>query len=444
MCKLMLCLAAVIAAVFLAIPGHATETVLYNFCQQQGCPDGADPVADLVLDGAGNIWGTAKNGGQFGLGTVFELTASSGFTKLGQVYSFHGGAKDGANPKAGLVFDPATGDLYGTTASGGSTNCSGGCGAVFALHPGSNTNQVLHFFSGFPNDGANPSAQLLLDASGNLYGTTASGGGPSNCPTGCGIVFRLNIGSNNYQILHGFTGSDGKEPVAGVVFDGTGNLWGTALDGGANGFGTIFELKAPNFTLGQVYSFKGVQFGDGANPAAALVFDATGIDGGYLYGTTSAGGLTNCAGGCGTVFEQHPTSDVYKRLYSFTGKNGAAPVARLVIETDNSNHNFGSLYGTASLGGTTAGTCATAGCGTAFEICPPAQTCTWKEATLFRFNGLKGKNPSAGMVLFPPPPGNHEGIPLQTGRGTCTSNCVGTSGAGGSNGSGTVYKISGP
>jgi|HubBroStandDraft_1064217.scaffolds.fasta_scaffold08960_3 uncharacterized repeat protein (TIGR03803 family) len=451
--KHMLCLPSMammmIIVLFAAVPTRAAEKVLYSFCPDKsaGCPDGANPVADLVLDAAGNIWGTTKNGGQSGLGTVFELTASSGFTKLGQVYSFRGGANDGANPEAGLVFSPATGILYGTTASGGSSNCNGGCGTVFALQPGSSpfTDQILHFFSGAPRDGANPTAELLMDASGDLYGTTANGGSSAACNGGCGTVFLSN--PLGYRVIHNFAGSsDGANPAAGLVFDAQNNLWGTAREGGANGFGTVFELTAaPSFGLGEVYSFKGVQSKDGANPAAALTFDTLDIDGGYLYGTTSAGGLADCAGGCGTVFELQPMTGSYERIYSFTGKNGAAPIARLAIETTAGNSNYGSLYGTASLGGDTAGVCGTAGCGTAFEICPPTQTCPWKETTLFRFNGIKGQTPAAGMLLSVTAPDNPKSIlPPQIGKGTCTSNCIAAAAAGGTQMEGVVYQITGP
>lgn len=443
MYKRILRLLAVVTVLSAAIPSQASEKVLYNFCKQAGCPDGANPVADLVVDGSGNVWGTAKNGGQHGFGTIFELTASSGFTQLGQSYSFQGSPTgDGANPVAGLVYDPMSGNLYGTTSSGGSGPCDGGCGTIFALQSGTGTYQILHYFSGA--DGANPMAELILDAAGNLYGTTANGGQFGN-----GTVFQsmpIMPGVWTTTVIYSFRGSvDGANPVAGLVFDGHENLWGTARNGGANGFGTIFELTAPSFGLGHVYSFRGLAFGDGANPAAALVFDALDVDGGYLYGTTSAGGSSKCTGGCGTLFEQHPVTGAYQRIFSLTGANGEAPVARLALETDSGNDNYGSLYGTASLGGSTAGVCGTAGCGTAFEICPPTQSCTWKYASLFHFNGVKGQNPAAGMLLFP---AAHEdqkqANPFQTGRGGCTTNCVGTAGEGGSSGDGVVYQITGP
>jgi uncharacterized repeat protein (TIGR03803 family) len=382
----------VFAVLALATMSSATETVLHNFCAVQGCGDGANPVSDLVQDGNGNLWGTTRDRGRNGFGTVFELTKSSGFKVLGQVYSFRGGTGDGATPEAGLVFDPVSGNLYGTTSAGGSGPCSGGCGTIFALHPGNQVDQILHIF-GATGDGAIPMAILLADASGNLYGTT-SAGGSGNCNGGCGTVFVLNAHSLVYSVLYRFAGSsDGANPVAGLVFDGQGNLRGTAKNGGTRNFGSVFELLAPTFaTLGQVYSFRGIP--DGANPAAALVFDPTVGAKGALYGTTDVA-------------------------------------------------HAGHLYGTASLGGISAGVCAPGGCGTAFEICPPVRACGWIESTLFYFNGAKGRNPSAGMLLLPPPGGSIDRGPIfpPTGKGACTGSCVGTAVNGGQNGSGVVYQL---
>ena len=127
--KTTLYLSLVLTVFVLAAAAHAsTPTVLYNFCQQANCKDGANPEADLTLDLAGNLWGTTRNGGANGFGTIFELTKSSGFTQLGQIYSFKGGATDGAFPEAGLVLDTQTGFFLGTTSEGGMGSCTGGCG----------------------------------------------------------------------------------------------------------------------------------------------------------------------------------------------------------------------------------------------------------------------------------------------------------------------------
>jgi uncharacterized repeat protein (TIGR03803 family) len=427
----------------------STPMVLYNFCSLPNCADGANPMADLALDANDNLWGTTKNGGANGFGIIFELTLSSGYTALGQVYSFKGGSKDGAYPEAGLVFDSETAIFYGTTSAGGTGSCPGGCGTIFEFRPDSPTDTILHFF-GASGDGATPKAELLLGTSQNFYGTT-SAGGSTNCDGGCGTVFVINPFSNTYQVLHRFTGNaDGGDPVAGLVFDSKSNLWGTALHGGAETFGTVFELAAPDYTtLAYVHSFKGTP--NGANPAAALTFDnSAGGTLGTLYGTTSAGGNTACSGGCGLIFELELSGLVFKNIYKLTGagstKSGAAPIARLALDTSDPSHT-GHLYGTASMGGTDTGACPAGGCGTAFEICPPTRTCTYRESTLLAFDGTDGQNPSAGVLLdltlldglSLDEPGEELKTQPQTGKGACTTNCIGTAANGGANGSGVAF-----
>jgi uncharacterized repeat protein (TIGR03803 family) len=448
-----LCFALVLAVLALASISRAgTPVVLYNFCSQQpNCADGANPMADLVMDPSLNLWGTTTNGGAHGFGTIFELTMSSGYTVQGQVYSFKGGAGDGAYPEAGLVLDSQNEVFYGTTSAGGTGSCANGCGTIFAFHPGSSTDTILHFFGG-NGDGATPKAELIIDPSQNLYGTT-SAGGSTNCNGGCGTVFITNPVSNTYQVLHRFTGSaDGDHPVAGLATDSNGNLWGTAKQGGADGFGTVFELAAPAFTnLAFVHSFKGPP--NGAYPATALTFDGT-IGGtlGTLYGTTSAGGNAACSGGCGLIFQLEISGLVFKNIYKFTGagssKSGAAPLGRLWLNVSNDTHN-GHLYGTASMGGTDTGACPATGCGTAIEVCPPTRTCTFRESTLLDFDGIDGQNPSAGLLipasggdaqfLGDPDDDGRQG-PL-TGKGACTTNCIGTGTNGGVNGKGVVIGI---
>jgi len=242
-----------------------TYSVLYSFT---GAPDGAGPVA-VVLDAAGNLYGTTKWGGvtagtcgSSGCGTVFKLDASTSFAET-VLYSFTG-APDGANPEAGVVLD-AAGNLYGTTYSGGLLNCfemAGtnppsnkkiDCGVVFKVDI-TGTETVLHAFKGIP-DGALPQASLVLDSAGNLYGTTSEGGsnGFFGCdipkpaqPTGCGSVFKIDS-TGTLSVLYSFSGSadDGGYPVAGLVLDGAGNLYGTSIN-------TVFKLDplgTPNYVL---------------------------------------------------------------------------------------------------------------------------------------------------------------------------------------------------
>ncbi len=297
--------------VFEVTSSGKNEEVLYDFV---GGPDGAGPWAGLVRDAGGNFYGTTYEGGggdgfdcihdagnASGCGTVFKVTPSGTETVL---YRFTGGT-DGGVPKAGLVLD-AEGNLYGTTSIGGDLSCGsgGGCGTVFEVTP-TGTETVLHSFAGYPNDGADPMAGLVRDAKGNLYGTTFAGG--SGCVNvGCGTVFEV-TSSGQETVLHSFVGgSDGYEPWAGLVRDAKGNLYGTTYGGGGSGCapsygcGTVFKVT-PSGTETVLYRFTGGT--DGGLPLAGLVLDKHG----NLYGTTSSGGDPSCnAQSCGAVFEVTP------------------------------------------------------------------------------------------------------------------------------------------
>ena len=283
--------------------GHQwTETALYRFGFNGG-PDGQQPWASLVFDASGNLYGTTGEGGSFYVGTAFELTPNgSGSWTETQIYSF-GNGSDGTTPVAGMIFD-ASGNLYGTTSAGGTY----GFGTVFELTPngsGSWTETVLYNFGPAP-DGQEPLAGLVFDAAGNLYGTTEQGGNLGfPCGTyGCGTVFELTPnGSGGWTetILHRFGyGTDGLQPLYGsLIFDAAGNLYGTTREGGTYSTGTVFELM-PNgdgsWTETVLYSFGNGM--DGFYPFGSLTFDAAG----NLYGTTDAGGTYDL----GTVFELTP------------------------------------------------------------------------------------------------------------------------------------------
>ena len=298
-------------------PGQTqwTETVLYSF--QGGTTDGANPVGSLVADDQGVLYGTTYNGGSIncegGCGTVFRLTPpTAGQTEWTEsvLYSFLGGT-DGEYPLSGLTFDQQ-GALYGTTQNGGgSSNCAIGCGTVFRLTPPTAgqspwTESVLHSFRNTP-DGAYPSAGLIFDQQGALYGTTYYGGKP-NCTSGCGTVFKLTppaAGRPQWteSVLYLFCSvkncTDGWYPSAGLVFDRRGALYGAAFGGGSTTTdGALFKL-APlgagqaQWTESVLYSFTGAA-SDGANPQAGPIFDRHGA----LYGTTFRGGILND----GTVF----------------------------------------------------------------------------------------------------------------------------------------------
>jgi uncharacterized repeat protein (TIGR03803 family) len=263
-----------------------TLTVLHSF----GGPDGAHPVAALLRDTAGNLYGTTSEGGAVNRGTVFKIDTTGKETVL---HSFR--AKDGAWPLSGLIGD-AQGNIYGTTEFGGDmTDCGTvGCGVIYKIDR-SGHETVLYNFTGGA-DGSEGGSTLVRDAAGNLYGTTGFGGDLSCfAPYGCGVVFKLDS-SGHETVLHSFQGqpSDGWDPIAGLVRDPAGNFYGTTLRGGAYGAGTVFELD----TTGKetvLYSFTGGS--DGASPYAGLIRDSSN----NLYGTAVGGGR-----GFGVVFKVTP------------------------------------------------------------------------------------------------------------------------------------------
>jgi uncharacterized repeat protein (TIGR03803 family) len=313
--------------------GIGGESALYSFT---GYPtDGEYPEARLVRDTAGDLYGTTREGGNYGYGTVFKVDSTGKETVL---YSFLGTPPDGAAPVGGLVRD-AAGNLYGTTYSGGDFVCQ--CGMVFKIDP-SGKETVLYSFTG-GTDGANPVAGLVHDSAGNFYGTTYFGGGVASCGRlGCGTAFKVDR-TGKETVLYRFTGgTDGGAPGASLLLDAAGNLYGTASFGGSTPpCGTIFKLD----NSGALIVLYGFTCGtDGGIPSSDLVMDAAG----NLYGTASEYGDLSCkqAGSlCGTVFELSPTGNLTV-LHTFTGgPDGGLSSAGLVRDP------AGNLYGTAFLGG---------------------------------------------------------------------------------------------
>jgi len=327
-------------------------TVLYNFTGQA---DGANPNAGLVRDAQGNLYGTTGYAGispyPFGWGTLFKLDTAGTVTVL---HTFTNNP-DSAQPLAGLVQD-AQGNLYGTTYYGGVY----GSGTVYEVdNTGKET--VLYSFTG-KTDGYQPYGGVVLDAQGNLYGTTASGGA-----YGQGTVFKLDT-ADNETVLYSFCVqgnpcTDGAGPEAALALDAQGNLYGTASGGGALGHGTVFKVDTSDH-MTVLYSFAGLP--DGASPVASVVLDAEG----NLYGTTFDGGNLGCGPwqNCGTVFELATAgSETVLHRFTGTGGDGGNPWAALALDAK------GDLFGTTFDGGNLA--CNSGyGCGTVFELTPAKLT----------------------------------------------------------------------
>jgi len=270
---------------------------LYNFTNLNQATNGAVPVAGLVVDAQGDVFGTTSEGGAFNSGTIFEVTPTRTESVL---YNFTGGA-DGSHPWGGLIRD-SQGNFYGTTYQGGTGSGCGlaGCGVVFKLAT-DGTETVLYNFTGGA-DGSGPLGGLVLDGQGNLYGTTIGGGNLTCSGTGCGVVFEIAAGGGE-TVLYSFLGaSDGSHPETSLILDGQGSLYGTTNEGGGSncngyGCGTVFKISAGAETV--LYRFTGST--DGGTPLAGLVMDSQG----NLYGTTESGGF-GCVSGCGVVFKITP------------------------------------------------------------------------------------------------------------------------------------------
>ncbi len=338
-------------------------STLYQFTSGSG---GSIPVGTPSIASDGTLYGTTDGGGNLncrdsfgdGCGTVFHLRPHPNFCPSLScswintvLYSFTGGS-DGNDPYTGVVFDGA-GNIYGTTYAGGSAQL----GVAYELSPSGSgwTDSTIHTFAG-GNDGANPSSAPVFDNSGNLYGTTAFGGGCGG--SGCGTVFQLTPSGSGWSenILYNFSGSF-TVPIGGLLFDTQGNLYGTASV--PNG---IFELSPSNggWSATLLYSDEQIAL---QSFRGTLARDAAG----NLYGTSELGGQTQCnfGYGCGFVYKLTPSSGgwTFTQLYSFTdGSDGAYPTGGVVLDSN------GNIYGTAYGGGTH--TCGSGGCGTVWEITP--------------------------------------------------------------------------
>ena len=335
--------------------------------------NGANPsYGGVTLDRQGNLFGTTFGGGANGVGTVWEI--ASGTDTINTLASFN--SANGTNPQTGVIVD-AQGNLYGVTASGGANSA----GTVFEIAKWSGTISTLASFDG--TDGSAPRF-LTMDAAGNLYGATAAGGANTD-----GTVFEVVKGSGTITTLATFSGSTGNNPLGGVTLDAQGNLYGTTRSGGANNEGTVFEILNGSGTITTLASFNG---SDGRNPRNGVALDAQG----NLYGTTGV------AGSPATVWEITKGSGTITILATF-GNNTLSAVTL---------DGQGNLYGNTNAAGAN-------GDGSIWEIANGSGTIT----TLASFDGTHGANPFAGLTL------------------DSNGNLYGTANSGGDNGVGTVFVL---
>ncbi len=273
--------------------GGYSYSVLRHFAG--GTSDGANPFAGVSIDtGGSNLYGTTVFGGASGDGTIYKLPASGGTTEP-PLYSFTGASNNGAEAYGGVILDTTGTKLWGTTVGGGTSFE----GTIYEEPIAGGTPTFWLNFASNSSYGFEARAGLARDNTGGLYGTTMLGGTGGGTGTN-GVAFTyFPIGSGFYTVLHPFTGApDGSQPWSGLYWQAsTGNLYGTTQSGGSSGYGTVFELEktSTGYTYLSLYSFAGGT-SDGANPYSAVVMDSTGT---YLYGTTANGGMK----GHGVIFK---------------------------------------------------------------------------------------------------------------------------------------------
>jgi uncharacterized repeat protein (TIGR03803 family) len=395
-----------------ACTAPAQEKQLFSFTYA----DGAEPVAGLCMDARGDLFGTTKAGGPHGQGDVFELEREpNGSWTFKIIHAFGSpmqGTIDGEIPQAALIVD-AKGNLYGTTSAGGRHSS----GTAFELSEKSGiwSEKILYSFGAFAADGIGPKGSLLRDSAGNLYGTALSGG---KYFAG-GTVFELipkATGEWTEKTLHSFgLGPDGYDPTGNLARDAKGNLYGTTEGSGDNGSGTVFELSPAGGSWKEtiLYPFGILPTGP-RNPLGGVTLDGKG----NLYGTSYFGGASTAYPGYGSVFELIPTTIApwnEKILHSFTaaGTDGVRPMSNLIVD------NKGNLYGTTTGGG------ANRGDGTVFEMSPGAGGSHWtfKQLCSFGHSATNGRGAYGGVVR------------------DAAGNLYGTTFVGGTDNYGTVFEV---
>lgn len=319
-------------------------TVVHQFV---GAPDdGAYSYADVAVDHAGNLYGTTHNGGAHDVGSIYKIAPGGAETIL---HSFALGDDNGYNPYGGVTVDEVTGDLYGTTEFGGTSDA----GVIWKL-TSDGTFSVLHDFDD-ANDGRQPRWHLVRDRAGDFFGVALYGGAG-----GDGTVFELTA-DGAFKILHSFSGADGNNPVGRLYRDHDGDLYGVTFLGGAHNWGSVYKIDRHG-SFSTLYSF--TEGADGGFPEGGLQQDKDG----NLFGTTASGG-----DGYGTLFKL-ASDGTLSTLYTFAdGKDGGAPFGDLLRTSS------GKIYGTTSM--SSVGDCQN-GCGTVFEFTPGG-----KLKTLHRFAG---------------------------------------------------------
>jgi uncharacterized repeat protein (TIGR03803 family) len=362
-------------SIFEVANGSGTITTLYSFSGDRAGPNG------LTFDASGDIYGTASAGGVNFVGTVFEL--AKGSNTITNLTTFSSTDSYGEQPNCSLALDPS-GDLYGTNEVGG----PGAYGTVFEIARGSTAVTLLASFSG-PN-GNDPSGRVTLDSSGDLYGTTYDGGTART-----GTVFKVTKGTGTVTSIVSFDGTNGLEPKGMMASDALGNLYGETLDGGAYGYGTVFEIHEGSSTFTTLASFN---YADGWAPQGGLTVDAAGD----LFGTTLNGGANDE----GTVFEIAAGSHTITTVTSFNATDGESPYGGVALDAS------GDIYGTTNSGGSS-------DYGTIFEIARGSAVVT----TIVSFNGIDAAYPKTGVVV------------------DTSEDIYGMSSQGGPTGNGTLFEI---